>query len=214
MAGQRFNSGQVADWGRDSKNARLLSLASAPGITNRTTTSFYYWPNATFTSATTRAATANRLYIATATFTENVLLDRARISINTQASSSGQLARLGIYDNDANMVPQNLVSDFGTVDISSTGIKAITGLNVPLVAGTYSVCVVFQQACTPVYSRWVTGVSLTNNLASNSFTALPANIYSTFTFDSLPATCPAISNYEADVGNTNEYYVQIGWSLQ
>lgn len=52
-------------------------------------------------------------------------------------TTASATARLGLYSTGSNGMPAALHTDAGTVSISTTGIKSITGLSAPLAAGWY-----------------------------------------------------------------------------
>lgn len=58
------------------------------------------------------------------------------LSVNVTTSSSGNTQRLGLYSAGTNGLPDSRLNDFGTVSLTSTGFKTITGLSVSLTAGT------------------------------------------------------------------------------
>lgn len=56
------------------------------------------------------------------------------IAVRVTAVTTATLARLGIYKDNGNFFPGELLADFGTVGIGTTGFKEITGLSQQLEA--------------------------------------------------------------------------------
>lgn len=92
--------------------------------------------NAYYTSAVSIAA--NTLYAYPYVVARTLTIDR--IGIYVQALSAGA-ARLGIYNTGTNLYPGTLLLDAGTVDVSSTGLKAAT-VSQQLTKGVYFLVVV------------------------------------------------------------------------
>jgi hypothetical protein len=89
--------------------------------------------------------TLNRLYAAPFRLNATTTFDRIGIDVVTAAAATG-VARLAIYQSDATGgLPGTLVLDAGTVDIASTGGKAIT-ISQQLTAGFYWLAIVGQTA--------------------------------------------------------------------
>lgn len=192
---------------------RKAAAMPADGTTNRTSSTAYGWPLGQAIGGSTRALQANRLYIETALFLSRVTLDRIRLSVTTQAASAGQLCRLGVYETDDNMKPTVLKADLGTVDISSTGIKAITGCNTVLDEGCWAFVYVLEETCTLVYRNFTPPTSLSAALSATNMAAMQDRHYAPLTFGNLPATFPSGITWEGDLGATLRYTLQLGWGL-
>jgi hypothetical protein len=108
------------------------------------------------------------------------------------------------------MVPTTLVADFGTVDISSLGIKAITGIDLDLEPGSYSLCFVLQQGCSMRYFQTI-HQRMGASFPSTSFQTGEIRNYAPLSFASLPSTFP--SGIDGDSGQQDQFFIQIGWSL-
>lgn len=68
---------------------------------------------------------------------EDMTISEVRLHVATGAGA-GALWRIGIYGSDATgAIAGSLVSDLGTCDPTSTGVKAFTGLSIALSAGVY-----------------------------------------------------------------------------
>ena len=87
----------------------------------------------------TPSMVANRLYATPLLVVRNITIDRIAIQVTTLAG--GASARLGIFNNGANLYPGSLLLDAGTVSVATTGIKAIT-INQALTKGLYWFAVV------------------------------------------------------------------------
>jgi hypothetical protein len=184
----------------------------ATGESGRTTTTGYSYPHMSGGGGAAVARNNNRLYIQTFNIGAQIKLDRARISVSTQAASADQTARLGIYSNDENMVPTTLIDDFGTVDISSTGIKAITGIDLDLTAGSYSLVYVLEQNCSLRRSTH-TAPQLGGMWSDSDDSNNRVRPYASLTYAALPSTFPSPITAEANASSTLDVYIQVGWSL-
>lgn len=118
-------------------------------------------------------------------------------SLSTRVTIAGDatsVVRLGIYA-DAGGIPGALIADAGTVSSASTGYKTISGLSIPLAAGTYWIAVSVQgvltlapniQSATPpsqVNFKTVTngGVGILGWSQTGVSGALPGNVSSSVT---------------------------------
>lgn len=72
-----------------------------------------------------------------------IVLDEVAVQVTT--SAAGANARLGIYDVGEDLVPTDLITDFGEIDCSSTGIKTITGLAEALEPGDYALALLSES---------------------------------------------------------------------
>lgn len=98
---------------------------------------------------------ANRLYGLPFHVARDATYDR--ITINVTTVNSGQNIRLGIYELGTDLYPGALVLDAGTVDVSGTGVEAIT-ISQALTKGLYFVAAV-ADAGTPVIKGYYPGKS-------------------------------------------------------
>jgi len=136
----------------------------------------------------TRTLVANRLYAVP--FFTPIARTVTRIAIHVTTAVAGN-ARLGIYQDNGSIYPGSLVIDAGTVDTSTTGLKAITGLSVSFSANTLYWMVLVSDgtatlAATDSPSTWgLLGFNTAFNLSE------PNCYYVSFTYDALPATYPA-----------------------
>jgi hypothetical protein len=185
----------------------------ATGEANKTASTAYFYPNYGLRTGTSNTRTANRLYVQTVNFGSRVNLDRARIWVTVAATTANKSARLGIYKNDDNMIPVELLADFGTVDISSTGIKAITGIDLDLEAGSYSLVYVLEAGCTMVYAL-INHQSVGDSFYSTSWGDASSRPFTAFTYAALPDPFPS-STLSPEQNTTPGLfvYIQIGWSL-
>jgi hypothetical protein len=137
----------------------------------------------------TLALTINRLYAVPFFAVKSLNISRIAIHVTTLGSSSS--ARLGIYQDNGSIYPNNLISDCGVVSMTSTGIKEITGLNIAFSANTlYWLVLVCNVAATIsalaiVYLNALLGYPTTalNTVGFSSY-------YVAFTYAALPATYP------------------------
>jgi len=73
-----------------------------------------------------------------------ITLDRIAIYVTT-AGGAGAEMRLGIYNDGVNLYPAGLLADYGTIDATTTGIKAII-INQALAKGMYWLACVCNDA--------------------------------------------------------------------
>lgn len=76
-------------------------------------------------------------------------IEAAKIQVN---SAGGDL-RLGIYDLDAKMMPDNLLYTLGVIDGSTTGGKEISGLSIDLDPGRYAVAIHAESSTNLIYQE-------------------------------------------------------------
>lgn len=105
------------------------------------------------------------------------------LAIEVTTAGAG-LARIGIYAADQDWQPTTRVMDAGTVDISTTGVKTITGLTVDLPTGAY-LAVVNSNVDAQTRAYRGAGVGLLSTLGTN---AIVYQIYAARTHAAFPAT--------------------------
>jgi len=116
LAGELLE-GQLADHMVD-LDAHMADIFQTP----RTGAYLYGYP---IDAHNTAALTANELLAGAFFIARPLTIDRIAINVSS-AGATGKKARLGIYANGTNNYPGSLVLDAGTVDVDSTGVKAIT----------------------------------------------------------------------------------------
>jgi hypothetical protein len=137
-----------------------------------------YWYGAMRSPSGGTAANGNGLATYTP-FVVSAALTADRIGvIVTTAGSTGALLRLGIYLSDASGAPGKVYLDAGTVDATTTGLKAIT-ISKVLPPGLYWLACVCQGApttaptvrlCQPLYPQADdSGTTAVNNQAPSGF---------------------------------------------
>ncbi len=141
MAGQRFNSGQVSDWGVNPYN---------PGVYMAKTVQDFFpqWcglPTQATSVASDSRFTAIPIWIPYSC----TLTELTTYCTTLQADST---LRLGIYTADQELKPATLLADFGTVSGASTGTKRATG-SLVLLPGMYSLA--SWGSATHSTVRWV-----------------------------------------------------------
>lgn len=140
-------------------------LAIAPMVFPTTSLRSGYWYGSPFSGASApTAATLNRVLATPMLVGRTTIFQTAAVNISTAASTGG-VVRLGIYADDGNGAPGALITDWGTVDATSTGVKNITITNT-LAPGLYWLCGVSQVAA----CSW-TGLTGLSSLLPNSNTA-------------------------------------------
>jgi hypothetical protein len=91
-------------------------------------TSRYHYP-LPYTPGSTAAFIANFLNATPFVVAFPITITRIGLEVTTLGAG---LARLGIYNPGANLYPGSLLSDCGTIDVSTTGAKEVTGLNIAI----------------------------------------------------------------------------------
>lgn len=110
-----------------------FDVPSANYFGARTSNNYVDDPNVT--------AVYQRLYFIPVIVPANMTVDRIAVEVNTAAAS--QVARLGIYEADADGLPSTLLLDAGTVSVATTGVKTIT-ISQALSAQPYYLAIVTQ----------------------------------------------------------------------
>lgn len=149
-----------------------------------TANDIYYTSSLTGYGTSTIAAVSNTLYTNYFIVSNSVALDSIAIHVSTSGAGN---ARLGIYDGSGtNLYPENLIVDAGTVDISTTGVKALT-INESLSKGLYWLCMVSNVNFTP--KALLEPVTVMGHL-STSFPSCIVSWSVAFAYAALPATFP------------------------
>jgi hypothetical protein len=136
MAGQRFNSGQVSNWGRD-----VVPSGGSKGqvLEKKSGTNYdVVWGGASNAvlqfSADYLAPPHGRANISTADGRLTALMVLVpsggmscdALQLSCASGNASAICRLGIYSSNANNLPDTLIVDAGTVDVSSGGLKTAT----------------------------------------------------------------------------------------
>jgi hypothetical protein len=93
------------------------------------------------TSVGIGAGGANRTRYSPIEVTRQITVTRASVNIAIANGTAGTVARLGVYKANSTWGPDDLVADWGTVAIDSTGQKTILSLTTVLVPGRYLLAV-------------------------------------------------------------------------
>jgi hypothetical protein len=128
MAGQRFNSGQVSDWGRDNQFGQSIPLPAngirfIPGLVRTTWTE----PVLTLANGTT--------YYIPAVVREPVTFDAFAPFVNTGVASSE--IRMAVCTANQLFQPIGLVVESGVIATTSGGEKVTTVTKTTLIPGRY-----------------------------------------------------------------------------
>lgn len=147
-----------------------------------------------FTNTDTRTLTANTLYRVPLYVPVAKTISEIAISVSTAAA--GASIRLGIRNyNDATGEFTTLVSDCGTVDASTTGLKSITGLSITLNPGLYFLECVSNGSPNVASSATASNViSLGANYLSASAVYPIGWVSRAFTYAALPADETGVSS--------------------
>lgn len=143
---------------------------------------WWYIPGNMILGATTKAVNAN--FMNYYPWFLDVAWTFDTVAVEVTVLGAG-LMRAGLYNADTKWQPTTLVQDFGTFDVSSTGVKSKTITALPLPAGRYIACLVDNVNTT-------IRVANVANFASGAGTGLGANIvpyewYRAFTYAALPS---------------------------
>jgi hypothetical protein len=145
--------------------------------------------NSTLNSAT---LSTNVLRFVPFIISNRTTVDRIGIEVAVSGSSASN-ARLGIYDVSGGTIPNNLVEDFGTVDISLAGAKSIN-INRTLNAGLYYLVMVHNSAVAPQF-RIIAAGQGNNILGSPSTlgTGIGNVITASYAYAVLPNNCSGLT---------------------
>lgn len=149
----------------------------------------YYGPFLSGGAQTTQSiASANSIRAFPFFVPKNTKFDRIAIRVTTAGTGTTPRARLGIYDDNGNVFPGNLVLDAGEVNVSATGVKELT-IDVTLQGGKLYWLVLVGQDTTSLvvaataagdifpivgYESDLSGTPLSGWAASQTYGALPA----------------------------------------
>jgi len=162
------------------------------------------WSNAAYT---TKTMAANTLYYQPVILNGPVTCNGVGLNVSTLSTGS---IRIGIYNADTAWQPTTLALDAGTVSVTSTGWKSITGLTTVLTPGIYLFCYVSDG--TPVVSNLI-GQPWTGHYFD---TALPTNwvkdLRVSFTYGVLPSTGTAWNTVQNNSGGPNDNVIRMLWS--
>jgi len=148
---------------------------------------------ATYHIASTYALTANRLYLHPIVVSNPVTITAANCEVT--ATGAGTVV-MGIYNaavTSSRWLPTSLVSSFGTVSVSSTGVKTISSLSVTLPAGVYMMALCSDVAPTVrvLVGNPIGGAMVVNSGTTNVFDQVLGEYLSLTYASPLPSTAPA-----------------------
>lgn len=149
----------------------------------------YYGPFLSGGAQTTQSiASANSIRAFPFFVPRTTKFDRIAIRVTTAGTGTTPRARLGIYDDNGNVFPGNLVLDAGEVVVSATGVKELT-IDVTLQGGKLYWLVLIGQDTTSLvvaataagdifpivgYESDLSGTPLSGWAVSQTYGALPA----------------------------------------
>jgi hypothetical protein len=190
MAGQRFNAGQVSDWGVNPYNPGVYMAKTVGDI-------FPQW--ASFSNTASGAFDSRFSSIPIWIPNACTLTELTAYCSTLQADST---LRLGIYSSDQELKPVNLLADFGTVSGASTGTKRASG-SLAILPGMY--CLTAWGSATHSTVRWFSPNAIwnpfdyTGQIATNrsmlGYTAASVDYSGGF-----PATAPSVSLVNSATG--------------
>jgi len=132
------------------------------------------------------ALVAGRIYAMPFICPKAITLDQIGVYVSTLSTTT---ARLGIYTDNGNCYPGNLLLDAGTIDVTSTGAKKIA-INQALAANTLYWLVIVCAATPAIYCIPVAAVINILGHPAALGTAQHHGLYATLTYGVLPATFP------------------------
>lgn len=127
---------------------------------------------------------ANRIYAMPFICPKAITLDQIGAYVSTLSTTT---ARLGIYTDNGNCYPGNLLIDAGTIDVTATGAKKIA-ISQALAANTLYWLVIVCAATPAIYCIPVAGVINILGHPAALGTAQHAGLYATLTYGVLPGT--------------------------
>jgi hypothetical protein len=156
----------------------------------------YFGPFLTGGTITTQSvASANSLRAFPFFVPKTISFDRIAIRVTTAGTGTTPRARIGVYADNGNIYPGQLVLDAGEVDVSSTGLKELT-INLKLKAGKlYWLAFVGQDtaslalAAIPTTDSFATFLGFDNALSGSAFLGI-AHVQ---TYGALPGIYPSSS---------------------
>lgn len=143
-------------------------------------------------------------------FSSNTTVRGAQVYVSTASNATADM-RIGLYTANEYWQPVNLVSDFGTVAIGTTGTKTITGLSVAVTAGPHLLtCISSGAAGNPALSGlmgdpWTGTASRIQNTTPYGAVWRVSRTYAAF-----GATAPAW-NTISDSNNNNPVLIFLQW---
>lgn len=160
--------------------AALEIVVGHPGLKKDGSTLYSTWEVG---GISTVALVANQLYTGLCYTPEPMVIERIGIGVTTLGAGN---ARLGVYSN-VNGVPTARLLDAGTVDLSSTGDKFITGLTLEVRPGFFFLSLVADVIATVRSLSFARQNVLGHTATSQSSTTL---YDTTFAYAVLPSTHP------------------------
>ncbi len=156
----------------------------------------YFGPFLTGGTITTQSvASANSLRAFPFFVPKATSFDRIAIRVTTAGTGTTPRARIGVYTDNGNIYPGQLILDAGEVDVSSTGLKELT-INLKLKAGKlYWLAFVGQDtaslalAAIPTTDSFATFLGFDSALSGSAFLGI-AHVQ---TYGALPGTYPSSS---------------------
>ena len=164
------------------------------------------WSNAAYT---TKTLAANTIYYQPFIISGTASITVSAVGVNVSTLSTGNM-RIGIYASNNNFQPTTLKVDAGTVSVTTTGWKTITGLTTVLTPGIY----LFAYVCdgTPILSNLI-GQPWTGHYFD---TALPTNwvkdLRVSSTYGAFASTGVAWSTAQNNSGGPNDNTIRMLWS--
>ncbi len=158
------------------------------------TSTFERWYCSANINSTLNGATLTRNVLRFVPFviSNSTTVDRIGIEVVVSGSAASN-ARLGIYDVSGGTIPNNLIEDSGTVDISLAGVKSIN-INRTLNAGLYYLVMVHNSAVAPQF-RIIAAGQGNNILGSPSTlgTGIGNLITASYAYAVLPNNCSGLT---------------------
>jgi hypothetical protein len=168
---------------------------------------------ATYHIASTYALTANRLYLHPIVVSNPVTITAANCEVT--ATGAGTVV-MGIYNaavTSSRWLPTSLVSSFGTVSVSSTGVKTISSLSVTLPAGVYMMALCSDVAPTVrvLVGTPIGGAMVVNSGTANVFDQVLGEYLSLTYASPLPSTAPAGTPTYHTTASTAQWFQTPFW---
>jgi hypothetical protein len=168
-------------------NSKILESVLPKALTKNS--SRYYSSPCNSTALTTATLAPNTIYAMPLVLERATQINAIQINVTTSRASS--FIRVGIYSDNGNLIPLNLILDAGSQSSATTGVKSYTtGIPISLESGLYwLVCV---SNSNPIIRGFaVTGLIPILGIDSGIGTAHGLGYSANFTFGTLSANFPA-----------------------
>lgn len=128
------------------------------------------------------------------------------VNIATAGVGGAPVMRMAVYSDNGSGYPGSLVQDCGTVDVTGTGGKEITGLTIKLAPGLYWLVCSPQGATTTQPTPRIANSTLTPFGTPAPLGGNPSTVYTSSSVASFPTGSPMASTFPAGAVLDNNAY--------